>query len=315
VDKPVVECVPNFSEGKDPGKVDEIVKAITSVPGVLLLDRQSDADHNRTVVTFAGAPEVVVEAAVRGAGKAAELIDLNRHTGVHPRIGALDVLPFVPLQNVRIEECAALAVTAGEEIWKRFHVPVYLYGAAARRPERRQLAAIRRGQFEGLREEVLRHPERRPDIGGPELHPTAGACAAGARKILIAYNIQLATSDVAVAQRIARKIRSSSGGLPAVKAMGVFLRSRNQAQVSMNLTDFEQTAPHEVFAVVKREAERLGYGVAGSEIIGLIPRRAIEMAKGSELQLENFHPGIILEDRLAEVAAARSRGTNRPPYT
>ncbi len=312
MDKPVVECVPNFSEGTDLAKVDEIVKAITSVPGVLLLDRQSDADHNRSVITFAGEPKVVVEAAVRGAGRAVELIDLNRHTGVHPRIGALDVLPFVPLQNVRIEECAALAVTAGEEIWKRFHVPVYLYGAAARYPDRRQLAAIRRGQFEGLRKEVPGNPERRPDIGGPELHPTAGACAAGARKILIAYNIQLATSDVAMARRIAGKIRSSSGGLPAVKAMGVFLKSRNQAQVSMNLTDFEQTAPHEVFAVVKQEAERLGCGVAGSEIIGLIPRRAIEMAAGSELQLENFRPGIILEDRLAEVAAARSRGTNRP---
>lgn len=303
MDQPLIECVPNFSEGRNAATVDRIVGAIKSVPGVLLLDRESDADHNRSVITFAGPPDVVVEASVRAAGAASELIDMNRHTGVHPRIGALDVLPFVPLRKVTLRECAALAVRAGQQIWTRFRVPVYLYGAAARRADRVELAEVRRGEFEGLREQVRSNPDRRPDIGGPELHPTAGATAVGARKILIAYNVQLGAPDVSIARRIARRLRTSSGGSPQVKAMGVYLASRNLAQVSMNLTDFNQTAPHEVFEVVKREAERYGIRVAGSEIIGLVPRRAIEMAAGHDLQLENFSPRMILENRLAEVAA------------
>jgi len=298
--KRLVECVPNFSEGRVAAKVDAIVNAMRAVPGVYVLDRESDADHNRSVVTLAGEPEAIREAAVRGVGKAAELIDLTRQTGAHPRIGATDVVPFIPIEGVTIEDCVALANAAGREIWERYHIPVYFYEAAARSPERVNLENIRRGQFEGLREEVLRNPQRAPDIGEPRLHPTAGATVVGARKFLIAYNINLNTPDLDIAKRIAKTIRFSSGGMPCVKAMGVDLRARNLAQVSMNLTDFEQTPIHRVFETVKREAERLGVGIVGSEIVGLIPRRAIEMTAEFYLQVENFSPAQVLENRLEE---------------
>jgi glutamate formiminotransferase len=298
--KRLVECVPNFSEGRAAAKVDAIVNAMRAVPGVYVLDRESDADHNRSVVTLAGEPEAIREAAVRGVGKAAELIDLTRQTGAHPRIGATDVVPFIPIEGVTIEDCVALANAAGREIWERFHIPVYFYEAAARSPERVNLENTRRGQFEGLREEVLRNPQRAPDIGEPRLHPTAGATVVGARKFLIAYNINLNTPDLDIAKRIAKTIRFSSGGMPCVKAMGVDLRARNLAQVSMNLTDFEQTPIHRVFETVKREAGRLGVGIVGSEIVGLIPRRAIEMTAEFYLQVENFSPAQVLENRLEE---------------
>jgi glutamate formiminotransferase len=296
---PLVECVPNFSEGRDPEKVMRLAEAIRSA-GVAVLDVHSDPDHNRSVITFAGAPEAVSEAAVRAAGAAVELIDLRRHEGVHPRIGALDVLPFVPLEGLGLEECAALAVETAGEIWRRHRLPAYLYEAAARRPDRKNLAFIRRGQFERLREEALRDPERRPDIGGPGLHPTAGAVAVGARKLLIAFNVQLATGDVAVARRIAAKIRAASGGLPEVKAMGVYLASRGQAQVSMNLTDFEVTPPWRAFQAVAEEAARMGVAVAGAEFVGLAPRKALESPPGAALPLAGFDPSRILEARLAE---------------
>ncbi|MGA8012689.1 MAG: glutamate formimidoyltransferase [Candidatus Acidiferrales bacterium] len=298
--KRLVECVPNFSEGRQMAKVDAIVAAMRAVPGVYILARESDADHNRSVVTLVGDPEAVREAAVRGAGKAAELIDLTRQTGAHPRVGATDVVPFIPIEGVTIEDCVALANETGRQIWERFHIPVYLYEAAAQWPERTNLENIRRGQFEGLREEVQRNPQRAPDIGEPRLHPTAGATVVGARKFLIAYNINLNTSDLEIAKRIAKTIRFSSGGMPCVKAMGVDLRARNLAQVSMNLTDFEQTPIHRVFETVKREAERLGVGIVGSEIVGLIPRRAIEMTAEFYLQVENFSPAQVLENRLEE---------------
>ncbi|MCW5980465.1 MAG: glutamate formimidoyltransferase [Bryobacteraceae bacterium] len=298
---PLIECIPNFSEGRDAAVIGRIVAAIASVSGALLLDTHSDADHNRTVVTFAGPPEAVVEAAVRGAGAAAESIDMRRHRGAHPRMGALDVLPFVPLEGITLTGCAGLAAEAGEEIWRLYGIPVYLYEVAARRPERRNLANVRRLQFEGLCERAPSDPACRPDIGGPALHPTAGATAAGARKILIAYNIHLATRDATIAHRIAQRVRESSGGLPYVKAMGVYLAARGQAQVSMNLTDFETTPPHVVFEAVVDEAAREGVEVAGSEIVGLIPGRALEMAAGRDLKLEGFHQGLILERRIAEV--------------
>jgi glutamate formiminotransferase / formiminotetrahydrofolate cyclodeaminase len=307
--KRLVECVPNFSEGRQVAKVDAIVNAMRAVPGVYLLGRESDADHNRSVVTLVGEPEAVREAAVRGVGKAAELIDLTRQTGAHPRIGATDVVPFVPIDGVTIADCVALANEAGREIWERYHIPVYLYEAAAQWPERTNLENIRRGQFEGLREEVQRNPQRAPDIGEPRLHPTAGATVVGARKFLIAYNINLNTADLDIAKRIAKTIRFSSGGMPCVKAMGVDLRARNLAQVSMNLTDFEQTPIHQVFETVKREAERLGVGIVGSEIVGLIPRRAIEMTAEFYLKVEDFSSAQILENRLEESlaeAAAKS---------
>jgi len=296
----LVECVPNFSDGRDPAKLDAILAAIGTVPGAYVLDRTSDADHNRSVITMAGEPDAVREAAVRAAGKAAELIDLTQQTGAHPRIGATDVVPFVPVEGVTIEDCVALAKQAAREIWERFHIPVYLYEAAAQRPERINLENIRRGQFEGLREEVLHNPDRAPDIGEARLHPTAGATVVGARKFLIAYNINLDTSDVSIAKAIAKKIRFSSGGLPCVKAIGVDLRGRNLAQVSMNLTDFETTPVHRVFEEVKHEAQILGAGIAGSEIIGLIPRRAIEMTADYFLKIENFSPRLVLENRLEE---------------
>ncbi len=298
----LIECVPNFSEGRDLTKVDAIVDAMSGVAGAWVLDRSSDADHNRSVITLAGKPEAVAEAVIRGAGKAAELIDMTRQTGVHPRIGATDVIPFVPLEGVSVEECVALARRVGQELWDRHRIPVYFYEAAATRPERVNLENVRKGQFEGLREEALRDPDRSPDIGEPRLHSTAGATAVGVRKLLIAYNIYLNTSDVTVAREIARAIRSSSGGLRHVKAIGVEMKSRGLAQVSINLTDFEQTPLHLVFETVKREAERRGCAVVGSEIIGLIPRKAIELSSEEYLLLENFSPAQVLENRLAAVA-------------
>ena len=234
--KRLIESVLNFSEGRDTAKVDAIVAAMSAVPGVFVLDREMDADHNRSVITLAGEPEPVAEGALRGVGKALELIDLTKHSGAHPRIGATDVLPFIPVEGVTIEECVALARRVGHEIWKRYGIPVYFYEAAATRPDRTNLENIRRGQFEALREEIQRNPDRAPDVGGPALHPTGGATVVGARKFLIAYNINLDTPDVSIAKQIAKTIRFSSGGLPYVKAMGVELQARNLAQVSINLT-------------------------------------------------------------------------------
>jgi len=296
--KRLVECVPNFSEGRDAAKVDAIVAAMREVPGVFLLDRESDADHNRSVVTLAGEPEAVAEAALRGVGKAAELIDLTKHTGAHPRMGATDVVPFIPIEGLTIEDCVALGKKVGREIWERYRIPVYFYEAAAQKPERTNLENIRKGQFEGLREEVLRNPDRAPDVGEPRLHPTAGATVVGARKFLIAYNINLNTPDLEIAKKIGKNIRFSNGGLRYVKAMGVDLRARNLAQVSINLTDFEQTPIHRVFEMVKREAERYGVTIVGSEIVGLIPKRAIELTADFYLQLENFSPAQVFENKL-----------------
>jgi glutamate formiminotransferase/formiminotetrahydrofolate cyclodeaminase len=303
--KRLVECVPNFSEGRDLSKVDAIVAAMREIPGVYLLDRESDSDHNRSVVTLAGEPEAVAEAALRGVGKAAELIDLAKHSGAHPRMGATDVVPFIPIEGVTIEDCVALAKKVGREIWDRFRIPVYFYEAAAQRPDRANLENIRKGQFEGLREEVPRNIVRAPDIGEQRLHPTAGATVVGARKFLIAYNINLNTSDVGIASRISKNIRFSNGGLRYVKAMGVDLRGRNLAQVSINLTDFEQTPIHRVFEMVKREAERYGASIVGSEIVGLIPKRAMELTADFYLQLEKFSPAQVFENRIeASLAGA-----------
>ena len=301
----IVECVPNFSEGKNRDVVDQIGAAIQSIPGIYILDVEMDSDHNRSVITFVGEKDNIAEAAYRGIHKASELIDLTKHTGVHPRVGATDVVPFIPIQNVTMEECIAIAHKLGKATGERLSIPVYLYEAAATRPERVQLENLRKGQFEGLREEIETSEERKPDYGPRQIHPTAGATIIGARKFLIAYNINLDTPDVAIAKRIARSIRTSSGGMPFVKAMGVALQTRNAAQVSMNLTDFEQTPIHRVFEQVKIEAERNGTGISGSEIVGLIPSKAIEMAAESCLQFENFSPQLILENRLNTVVESR----------
>jgi len=296
--KRLIECVPNFSEGRDPAKVDAIVGAMSSVPGVYVLDREMDADHNRCVVTLAGDPDAVAEAALLGAGKAMELIDLTKHSGAHPRVGATDVVPFIPIEGVTIEDCVALARRVGHEIWHRYRIPVFFYEAAATRPDRVNLENVRRGQFEGLQEEMKKNHERQPDVGEPKVHPTAGVTVVGARKFLIAYNVNLNTADISIANKIAKAIRFSSGGLRYVKSMGVELKARNLAQVSINLTDFEQTPMHRVYEMVKREAERYGAMPVGSEIVGLIPKKAIEMAADFFLQLENFSPAQVFENKL-----------------
>ena len=301
----LVECVPNFSEGRDLAKIDAIVQAILSVPDVVLLDRESDADHNRSVLTFVGPPNAVEAAAFRAVEKAVELIDLTQHTGAHPRIGAADVLPFIPIEGVTLEECVRMAERLGEQLWAKLRLPVYLYEAAARIPERTNLENIRKGQFEALRAEMGTLAARAPDIGEPVCHPTAGAIVTGARKFLIAYNVNLNTPDLSIAKRIAKTIRFSSGGFRFVKSMGVMLASRNIAQVSINLTDFEQTPMHVVFEAVRREAERCGVGVVGSEIVGLIPRKSIELSAEYFLRFENFRPELVLENRIAEALAAR----------
>jgi len=298
--KRLIECVPNFSEGRDAAKVNAIIAAMRAVPGVFVLDHEMDADHNRCVITLAGEPEAVAEAALRGVGKAQELIDLTTHTGAHPRIGATDVVPFIPVEGVTIEECVALARRVGHEIWQRYRIPVYFYEAAATRPDRTNLENIRRGQFEGLREEMKKNHDRQPDVGEPKLHPTAGATVVGARKFLVAYNVNLDTADLEIAKKIAKTIRFSSGGLPFVKAMGVELKARNLAQVSINLTDFEQTPMHQVYELVKQEAKKYGAAPVGSEIVGLVPKKALEMAASHFLQLENFSAAQVLENRLSE---------------
>ena len=284
----IVECVPNFSAGRDLSVVEALVASIASVAGLAVLDRTADHDHDRCVITFAGSPAAVQEAAVRAVETATALIDLTQHQGVHPRAGAADVIPFVPISGIGLRECVALAHATGHEIWRRTRVPVYFYEGAALSPDRVNLAQVRQGGFEALREQTATRP---PDVGGPALHPTAGATIVGARKFLVAYNINLASQDLALAQRLARKIRASSGGFPAVKALGLALDSRGIVQVSINLIDYEQTGIDQVYAAVSSEAE-----VLGSELIGLIPRAALPQAN---VRWENFNESLILENRLA----------------
>src|SRR6201990_680109 len=298
----LVECVPNFSEGRDKAKVEAIVEAM-KVEGVYLLDREMDADHNRCVITLVGNREAIQEAAIRGVGKAAEVIDLTSHQGAHPRMGASDVVPFIPIEGVTIEDCVAMARHVGEQIWKRYQIPVYLYEAAATLPERQNLEKIRSGPFEGIRADIATNPARKPDFGEARVHPTAGATVVGARKFLIAYNVFLNTPDVEIAKKIAKAVRFSSGGLRFVKGAGFLVRGL--AQVSMNLTDFEQTPIHRVFEMVKREAARYGVVPISSEIVGLIPKKALEQAAEWFLQVENFDSSLILENRLAGVMSGK----------
>jgi len=294
----LVECVPNFSEGRDARRVEAIVAAMR-VEGVHLLDWSMDAACNRSVVTIAGDPASVVESAVLGAGKAAELIDLTGQQGVHPRIGAADVIPFVPIRGIKLEQCVLLARQAGLEIWRRYNVPVYFYEAAAARPDRANLEEVRQGQFEGLREAVGKDSSRRPDIGGPGLHPTAGACAVGARKFLVAYNIYFDSADVAVARSIAREIRAASGGLKGVKALGVLVRGR--AQLTMNISDFAVTPISQVFRTVSELALRFKATPVEGEIIGLIPEAACERESEWMRQLVGFDAQTKILERRLEV--------------
>lgn len=299
--KRLVECVPNFSEGRDEARVDEIVAAISSVPGVVVLDRQMNADHNRSVVTFVGVPEGVGEAAFRGVCRAVELIDLRQHRGQHPRMGAADVVPFVPIRGVSMAECVDLARKVGQRVGDELGVPVYLYEEAATRPERRNLADVRAGEFEGLLALVGRDEAHRPDYGPERLHPSAGAVAIGARRPLVAFNVNLNTSDVGIARRIARAVRHSSGGLRYVKALGLELKESGQTQVSMNLVNTEATPIHRVFTLIRAEAERYGVSVSESEIVGLVPMDALLDAAEHYLQLNAFSRQQILEKRLLEL--------------
>ncbi len=304
----IIECIPNFSEGRDAEKVELIISAIASVAGVVVLDAEMDGDHHRSVITMAGEPAAVVEAAIRAAATAVELIDLNHHAGEHPRIGALDVLPFVPLKGVTMAECIELARLAGRRIASELRIPVYFYEQAATRPERVDLADVRRGEFERLRDEIENDPARFPDAGEPRIHPTAGAMAVGARLPLIAYNINLATEDLAVAKSIAKAVRGRDGGLRYLKALGIDLRERRQVQVSMNLVNHEATPLHRVFEMVRREAARYGVAISGSEIVGLVPQAALDASAEYYLQIENFSPELVLENRLeSELARLESR--------
>jgi len=296
----IVECVPNFSEGRRKEVVDAIAQSIASVPGVRVLDQEMDADHNRSVITFVGDRTSVAEAAFRGAKKAVELIDMNRHRGEHPRVGALDVLPFVPIAGVTMDDCVDLARAVGKRIADELQVPVYLYEAAATRPDRRALPDVRRGEYEGLKTEIETNPDRKPDFGPLRLHPTAGACVVGARPVLIAWNVNLRTTDVGVAKRIAKAIRESDGGLPAVRAKGFDLADRRLVQVSMNMVDYRKTSLVQAFEAIRVLAAKEGVEIAESEIIGLVPLDALVEAATQYLKLARFHREQILETRLWE---------------
>lgn len=301
----MVECVPNFSEGRDSAVVQALVEAVTSVPDVFLLDRTMDADHHRSVLTFAGAPEALAQAAYRAIRTAADLIDLRRHAGVHPRIGAADVVPFVPLRGASMDDCVRLARLVGRKVGAELGIPVFLYGEAAALPDRAGLEAVRKGGPEGLAVRMASDPAWRPDYGPSELHQTAGAVAIGARPALVAFNVNLATTDLSVAESIARSVRQSSGGLPCVKAMGVPLASRGLVQVSMNLTDYRVTSMDKAFQAVKVEAARRGVGIAESELVGLAPSAALDSATAEGVQLKRFDPMQVLEAKLASILPSR----------
>jgi glutamate formiminotransferase / formiminotetrahydrofolate cyclodeaminase len=293
------ESVPNFSEGRERARVDAIVAEGRGIPGVTVLDVELNADHNRSVVSLVGEADPLLEAVFRMVRKAVETIDLRHHHGEHPRMGAADVVPFVPLGDSTMEEAVALAERLGQRIWSELHLPVYLYGMAARRPERSDLAVVRQGGFEGLREAVKTDPARRPDFGGTELHPSAGAVAVGARPVLIAYNAYLTTPDVGVAKKVAHAVRARDGGLAEVKALGFEIKERNRAQVSMNLTDYRKTPIHRALEAVRREAERYGTGVEESEVVGLVPEDALFDAAEFYLQLNRFSRDQVLERKLS----------------
>ncbi|MBI5835658.1 MAG: glutamate formimidoyltransferase [Candidatus Eisenbacteria bacterium] len=307
--QPMIECVPNFSEGRRPEVVAAIVESMTAVEGVTLLDREMDPSHNRCVVTFVAPPGVVVEAALRGMRKAAELIDLNHHEGEHPRMGATDVVPFVPLGTATMDQCVELAKELGRRAGEELGIPVFLYEAAATRPQRENLAEVRKGEFEGLREAIGRDPARLPDFGPGKIHPTAGATAVGARMPLVAFNVNLGTPDVRVAKEVAKALRFQTGGLRYVKALGFFLEDRGIAQVSMNLVNYRQSPMHRAFAMVREEAERFGVGVVGSEIVGLVPQDALFAAAEHALRLEAFTPNQVLENKLAAAGAGGGGGS------
>ena len=301
----LVECVPNFSEGRKGQTVERIARAIESVKGATVLNRHLDGDHNRSVITFVARPEHIVEAALRAVATAAEIIDLHEHTGQHPRIGATDVLPFIPVSGITMDECVGLAHHAGRRIWDELRIPVYFYERAALRPERARLEKVRNLGIEQLREEIGSNSVRAPDIGEPRLHPSAGAIAVGARPFLIAFNVNLRSRDLSIAKRIAHAVRERDGGLPFLKALGFDLQSRGQVQVSMNLVDYQQTSVTSAFAAVQREASRLGVEIASAEVVGLVPRAALDRGAAYFPFLENFRETLVLETLLEAIGSSR----------
>jgi glutamate formiminotransferase len=294
----IVECVPNFSEGRRAEVIDRIAGSISAVTGVKLLGKEMDHNHNRAVVTFIGSPDGVTEAAFNACKTASELIDLTKHKGEHPRIGATDVVPFIPIRDVTMPDCVAIARQVGQDIGAKLGIPVYLYEEAATRPERRNLANVRQGEFEGLSRELGSNPDRAPDFGPNRIHPTAGATVVGARMILIAYNVNLASPDLALAKRIAKTIRESSGGMPNVKALGLMLHDRNIAQISMNLTNYKVSSMKAVFDRITQLARESGVKVLESELIGLAPQDAFRGTSHQELMITGFSPDQIIENRL-----------------
>lgn len=293
----IMECVPNFSEGRDLQKIDKIVAPFRGKQGVKLLDYSNDEDHNRLVVTVVGEPEPLRDAVLEAIGVAVELIDLNHHQGQHPRMGAVDVVPFIPIRNVTMEEAVALSKEVGKEVAKRYNLPVFLYEKSASAPHRENLAAVRKGEFEGMAEKI-KQPEWHPDFGLAERHPTAGTVAIGARMPLVAYNINLNTPSLEIAHDIAKKIRFIGGGLRYCKAMGVELKDRGITQVSINMTDYTRTALYRAFELVRVEARRYGVSIVGSEIIGLVPMEALIDTASYYLGLENFSMEQVLEARI-----------------
>ena len=302
----LVECVPNFSEGRAVETIERLARSVEEVDGAVVLDLHIDPDHNRSVITFAADARVVVEAAFRVVRLASELIDLRQHAGEHPRVGATDVLPFIPVRGVTMEDCVSLAHQAGARIWNELSIPVYFYERAARRPDRTNLEDVRRKGFEQLRLEIS-DPSlgRVPDLGEPRVHQSAGAIVVGARQFLVAYNVNLQTDDITIAKKIARAVRGRDGGLRYLKALGFKLASRNIVQVSMNLIDYEKTQLHQAFEAVRREAARYGVTVAGSEIVGLVPQAALDRSAEYLLQIENFAPGLVLENRIDAALAGK----------
>jgi glutamate formiminotransferase len=298
--KQIVECVPNFSEGRRMETVEELAQAIASVESACVLNTHIDPDHNRSVITFVASHERVVEAAIRAVSVATKLIDMRSHTGVHPRLGATDVLPFVPISGVTLDECAELAHEAGERIARELAIPVFFYEKAVVRPDRVNLEDLRRGALELLREQIGSVPERAPDLGPLCVHETAGAIAIGARPFLIAFNVNLRTNDIRIARQIAKNVRARNGGLPFVKALGFELLTRSLVQVSMNLVNYGVTGMTQAYEAVKREAQKTGVELAGTEIVGLVPRDALDRNAEYFRKLENFHEGLILENRIAE---------------
>ena len=294
----IVECVMNVSEGRDTLKLETIARKIEAVPSAFLLDHSADPDHHRTVFSFIGTPSSIFDASFAAVKKAGQLIDMREHQGVHPRIGAVDVVPFVPVQNVSMKECVAVAHRLGKKISQTLQIPVYFYAEAALSPDREHLSVIRKDQFEELHEQIKSDPRRKPDLGPGCLHPSAGATAIGARQPLIAFNIYLNTSDVGQARKIAGLIRESGGGLAGVKALGFYIERKGLAQVSMNVTRYRKTSLLKIFKRVQKEARRLQTEPVSSEIIGLVPQDAINPRTIRTLHLENFHSGQILENRI-----------------